>query len=63
MLTDIWNALKEFFREKSPYEDLERYIVAHEPKTTADVEFWTEQYEREVIGARRHMKAYYGRGF
>lgn len=49
MLEQIKTLLKDIFVDDHYGVDLEAYIISKNPQTVADVEYYTKQYEKEIV--------------
>lgn len=49
MFTKIKNFLSYIFQESTYSSELERYIVAHAPKSVYDVEKLTQEFDKHQI--------------
>lgn len=43
--------IKSLFRERTYQDSLEHYIASKNPKSTAEVEYWTRRYDQHVTGS------------
>lgn len=49
MLEKIKHLLKDIFVNDSYGQDLESYIVSKNPQSTADVEYYTKEYDKRML--------------
>lgn len=57
-LTQLIDKIKETFRPATYGERLEQYIISHQPKTPADVEYLIQQFDRGQQRAQYGMFSY-----
>jgi hypothetical protein len=58
LLAYLIEKIKKSFKPTTYGEELETFVVSHNPSTSADVEYWITQYDRRQQRARGGMFSY-----